>query len=143
MTYEFLKDTDIKFAAELAKKALGEENAEATLLKEKENKISAYFAAKDGDTFCGYCGIWNICGEAEVIGIAVDENYRRKGIAIGLLRHVEEYLKENNGYLINLEVREKNLAAQKLYEKLGFLKVGERKGYYDGKETAVLMTKRL
>lgn len=143
MTYEFLKDEDIKKAAELAYDALGEKNAEAALLKEKENKISAYFSAKEKGEFCGYCGIWNICGEGEVISVAVCKKFRRRGVATGLLRCAEDFLREKEAYLINLEVRESNLAAQSLYEKLGFIKVGERKGYYEGKETAVLMTKRL
>lgn len=143
MIYEILNEKDFKQAAKIAQNALGENNAEAVFLKEKENKISAYFAAKEGGELLGYCGVWNICGEAEIISIAVKENYRRKGVATGLFAEAEKFLKKENVRLINLEVRESNLAAQKLYKKLGFLPVSERKRYYEGKETAVLMTKRL
>lgn len=143
MKYDFMKKEDIKEAALLAESALGEKNAEKTLEKEFENKISAYFAARENGVLCGYCGVWNICGEAEVIGIAVKEDFRRRGIAKALLSAAEEHLKKQGAYLLNLEVRKSNLAAQCLYEKLGFSTVGERKGYYEGKETAVLMTKRI
>ena len=52
---------------------------------------------------------------------------------------------------IHLEVRVSNVAAQKLYTRLGFIEVGRRKGYYaalksDGsatREDAVLMSKKV
>ena len=41
---------------------------------------------------------------------------------------------------ITLEVRDSNTAAQSLYEKLGFVRVGRRKGYYsDNNEDAIIM----
>ena len=43
------------------------------------------------------------------------------------------------GY-INLEVRESNFGAARLYEKCGYRRVGRRKGYYDDNEDALLYT---
>ena len=44
-------------------------------------------------------------------------------------------------HLVTLEVRMSNRAAQKLYAKLGFVEVGERRRYYnDNGEDALLMT---
>ena len=43
-----------------------------------------------------------------------------------------------------LEVRESNMPAQKLYEKHGFVKTGERKNYYKNPiENAILMSKNM
>jgi ribosomal-protein-alanine N-acetyltransferase len=58
-----------------------------------------------------------------------------------LLAHVLRICLEKGAVLSMLEVRQSNLAAQRLYQKFGFLAVGERQGYYqDTKEDAVLMT---
>ena len=41
-----------------------------------------------------------------------------------------------------LEVRPSNVAAQKMYERYGFVRIGARRGYYparDGREDAVVM----
>jgi ribosomal-protein-alanine N-acetyltransferase len=45
---------------------------------------------------------------------------------------------------VTLEVRKSNLAAQKLYQSMGFLTTGVRKGYYsDDGEDALAMTLEL
>jgi ribosomal-protein-alanine acetyltransferase len=72
-------------------------------------------------------------GEVEVLNIAVCPSFRRRGIATRLLRSIRA------NHLI-LEVRESNLAARTLYEKLGFREIGRRDKYYDDpEETAIVM----
>ena len=47
---------------------------------------------------------------------------------------------ENEIRAITLEVRETNLAAQKLYDKFGFQRHGFRKNYYeDNRESALIL----
>lgn len=47
-----------------------------------------------------------------------------------------------NGEAVFLEVRESNMAARRLYEKLGFAETGRRRGYYaNPPEDAVLYSK--
>lgn len=141
MKTEFMKKEHIKEIARIEYEAFGALNAEKTLQKELENKIAVYIVALSGDKILGYIGIWNMCGEGDIINIAVDLNERKKGIGTFLLEKMFEYCHKNNIDALNLEVRESNAPARALYEKCGFIKVGERKRYYDGKETAVLMKK--
>ncbi|MEW6228666.1 MAG: GNAT family N-acetyltransferase, partial [Bacillota bacterium] len=55
---------------------------------------------------------------------------------------ITSYAKSRGAKRITLEVRVSNLVAQKLYEKLGFVSVGIRPGYYhDNGEDAVIMWK--
>ena len=70
--------------------------------------------------------------DGEVVGfyIAVDENYRQKGIASDLLRHLIDKSKESGTSEIWLEVSVKNIKAISLYENFGFEKDGIRKNYY-------------
>lgn len=137
-----MKKEHIKAIANLEKEEFGLMDAEKTLLKELENKIAAYFVATEDNEILGYIGIWNICSEGEVINTAVNKNKRRLGIATRLLNEVFSFCRENGIKTLHLEVREKNTPAVCLYEKLGFIKDGERKNYYDGKETAILMSRK-
>lgn len=67
--------------------------------------------------------------------------YRRKGIAQLLMGKLWEYAEEFAAF-VTLEVRESNLPAISLYEKLGYERVGLRKNFYSSPvENAVLMTK--
>lgn len=136
-----MKKEHLSSIAELEKEAFGALNAEKTLLKELENKIAVYLVAISDGKILGYIGIWNVCGEAEIINIAVRPEERRKGVGKFLLEEIFSYLRENEVSSLNLEVRESNISARSLYEKLGFEIIGERKKYYDGKETAILMKK--
>ena len=75
-------------------------------------------------------------GEREVLNIAVDPAFRRRGIARELLK---AELDRGPGQWF-LEVRESNRAALNLYETFGFRSVGRRNGYYtDPAETGIVM----
>ena len=136
-----MKKEHIASIAEIEKSEFGLLCAEKTLLKELENKIAAYFVATEDNEILGYIGIWNICGEGEVINTAVSKEKRRMGIGTALLERAFSFCREENIKTLHLEVRESNIPAIRLYEKLGFIKDGERKNYYDGKETAILMSR--
>ena len=89
----------------------------------------------------GYGGFWLMVDEAHVSTLAVRRNLRRRGIGELLLVSLMDRAVEFNASVATLEVRVSNLAAQALYEKLGFAKVGRRKGYYsDSGEDALIMT---
>ncbi|HTU44741.1 MAG TPA: ribosomal protein S18-alanine N-acetyltransferase [Bryobacteraceae bacterium] len=73
--------------------------------------------------------------EREILNVAVRLGYRRKGIATALLNQ-----ELSRRAIFFLEVRKSNLAARKLYAKLGFVEVGRRAEYYDFPvETAIVM----
>ncbi len=69
--------------------------------------------------------------------------YRRKGIATRLLREVEERLRRRGAVECYLEVRTDNEAAIRLYEKLGYERVGVMRDYYGPGRHAYLMVKDL
>lgn len=141
MIIEKMEMKHIGAIAEIEKCEFGLSCAEKTLLKELENKIAAYFVATEENEVLGYIGIWNICGEGEVINTATRKNKRRMGVATRLLNEAFSFCREKGIKTLHLEVRETNIPAICLYKKLGFIKDGERKNYYDGKETAILMSR--
>lgn len=75
----------------------------------------------------------------EILQIVVDASLRRKKLATHLMHYVIAAAQKNHIDTIQLEVRESNIAAIKLYECCGFSVVGVRKNYYANQENAVLM----
>lgn len=65
-----------------------------------------------------------------ILTIDISPIHRRKGIGIKLLQEIEKIFRERGVKTCRLEVREDNVAALNLYQKLGYKKVGELKGYY-------------
>ncbi|EFM88815.1 ribosomal-protein-alanine N-acetyltransferase [Actinobacillus pleuropneumoniae] len=84
-----------------------------------------------------------VLDEATLFNIAVDPNFQAKGYGKRLLSALIERLHEQGILTLWLEVRESNLAAQKLYDSLGFNEVTIRKNYYPTpsgeRENAIVM----
>jgi ribosomal-protein-alanine acetyltransferase len=79
-------------------------------------------------------------GEHELLNLAVSEPFRRQGVAQRLYFEAIEHIE---GQMF-LEVRESNLAARALYERLGFQAAGVRPGYYENPaEPAIVMRARI
>ena len=75
-------------------------------------------------------------GEREILNIAIDPEYRRLGVASAL---IQAELRRWPGEHF-LEVRESNVPARTLYERLGFKQAGVRPGYYeDPPESGIVM----
>jgi ribosomal-protein-alanine N-acetyltransferase len=77
--------------------------------------------------------------EAEILNLAVDPPWRRRGVGTVLLNAVAE---RTTGAIF-LEVAESNAPAIALYRKQGWMEAGFRVGYYNhGTGNAVVMKKR-
>jgi len=85
--------------------------------------------------------------EAEILTIAVDPTLRGKGVGRALLAESLRQAARAGARTIFLEVAQDNAAALALYKRLGFVKVGDRTGYYRRKDgqraTAIVMLKAL
>jgi len=90
----------------------------------------------------GYLIISRYVDAWHVMNVAVAVKHRRRGVAVSLLERLFELTAtdERRGY--TLEVRVSNEGAIKLYEALGFVARGVRRGYYtDNREDALIMWK--
>ena len=90
----------------------------------------------------GFLYYWLVGDEFQIIDIGTQVAYRRSGIAEQILAFLIKNRGPNPLGKITLEVRADNLAAIGLYDKLGFVVVGERKRYYDDGCAALLMDKQ-
>ncbi len=89
----------------------------------------------------GFIGVWFMVDETHIVTVAVRESERRKGVGELLLLAAFDLSREKGVPALTLECRVSNTAAQALYEKYGFQRLGIRKRYYtDNNEDAVIMT---
>ncbi len=98
-------------------------------------------AAGSHEYLLGFIGLWLMVGEAHIVTVAVRQRYRRMGIGERLVIAALDLALESEQEVATLEVRASNEAAQQLYAKYGFARLGLRKRYYtDNNEDAVIMT---
>ncbi|MHA2174406.1 MAG: ribosomal protein S18-alanine N-acetyltransferase [Candidatus Hodarchaeales archaeon] len=86
--------------------------------------------------------IFHRAKKGHTVSIAVLPEWRRKGIATGLIKESTIAMKNNGANEFFLEVRMSNEAAVGLYESLGFKIVKELRHYYRDMEGAYLMAQK-
>ena len=90
-----------------------------------------------------YCACWMVFDELHINSLAVDERWRRQGVAQRLLRDVLRDAVAQGARSATLEVRQSNEAARKLYEGLGFQVEAVRRDYYQQpREDALILWHR-
>jgi ribosomal-protein-alanine N-acetyltransferase len=98
------------------------------------------------DVIAGAIVICIAGGDAEILTIAIDPEWRRQGIAGSLLTRAIADAASHGAEALFLEVGVSNDAALALYERLGFIRTGRRPKYYttpDGPEDAIVMKRSL
>lgn len=82
--------------------------------------------------------------EAQILNLAIDPDFRRRGAATRLMTQTMRTLKKEGCVFVYLVVRVSNTGAQKFYERFGFKVEAIRKKYYsDPDEDALQMMARL
>ena len=104
-----------------------------------QNKNNLAIGTFNQDELIGYCFMLIAQTEAEILNIAIDINFQRKGLGETLLKECFERLKSHKVKNLFLEVRQSNHAAKNLYSKMGFKTIGIRKNYYSDNEDASSM----
>ncbi|MFA4874568.1 MAG: ribosomal protein S18-alanine N-acetyltransferase [bacterium] len=98
------------------------------------------WVARAGDELVGYYLTQIVGEEMELHTFAVKPEFRRRGIGRMLLNHMLDEARVRGTRRIYLQVRPSNDAARSLYNRLGFVAVGVRRGYYrDNSEDAIVM----
>ncbi len=112
---------------------------EKTLYQDlKRNVRSRFFVAEVEGRVVGHVGLWKRREDVHITTLAVHPDYRRRGVASGMIRYLFDRYPEAD---FTLEVRRSNDAARALYEGLGFRVTGRRPDYYaDNGEAALVMS---
>jgi [ribosomal protein S18]-alanine N-acetyltransferase len=96
--------------------------------------------AFQGEVMLGYLIVARYVDAWHVMNIAVDVDHRGRSVARAMLSHLFEATLADRERGYTLEVRVSNAVAIHLYESLGFVATGMRRGYYtDNREDALIM----
>ncbi len=99
-----------------------------------------------GDAVAGYGVLSVAAGEAHILNICIDPDYRSRGYGGKLLDELLFRARAASVRQIFLEVRPSNQRAIQLYMKKGFHQVANRPAYYqanEGREDAAVLAKKL
>ncbi len=112
--------------------------------QELQQSHAAVFVAREskGTAALAYVVLWKVADELQIVDIATAPRHRRRGAARQLLEHVGS-LRRHGFSCVLLEVRSSNTAARALYERVGFVELRVRRGYYSDGEDAVEMSWQL
>lgn len=137
-----MKKEDILQLAELEKLCFSDPWSVSAFEYELKNPLSLWLVATEGGTVAGYIGSQTVMGETDMMNVAVAPAFRRKGIGERLILSLIDQLKDQQSHCLTLEVRISNDTAIALYQKLGFIQVGCRSGYYrNPREDALILRK--
>lgn len=133
---------DIPQMAMLEKVCFSTPWSEKAFAHELESPIALWLVATEGTQVAGYVGAQISFDEADMMNLAVREDHRRQHLGSQLVQRLVAELKENDVRSLSLEVRCSNTPAIRLYETMGFVQVGCRRGYYrDPREDGLIYRK--
>ena len=139
-------DADVPGLAAIERRAFPDPWSEASFREAVTGPGAVVLIAEAGGkgaargSIAGYVIGRALAGAGEILNLAVDEPFRRRGIARDLLDLALDRLQHLGAGEVFLEVRESNVAARLLYASRGFHPVGMRRAYYRSpKEDAVVL----
>lgn len=140
MEIRAMRPKDLFVVADMEKRLFSDPWSLDSFKKALEREDMAFVVLVDEDKVVGYAGMMCVLDEGQILNIAVDTDYRRRGFATEMMLAMIEFGLDNRISLFTLEVRESNIAAITLYTNCGFVPSGRRKEYYSKpKEDAILM----
>ena len=134
-------DSDVEAISRLEKVIFSDSWGMNGLSESLHQKHVVMLGSRVEDVLVGYLIFYFSMDEGEIARIAVDESYRRQGVAGKLFSELVNICEEKQISKVFLEVRKSNLAAIEFYKKHGFAEDGVRKNFYTKPvEDAVLMS---
>ena len=99
-------------------------------------------AAQRAAPLVAYAIVMIALDEAHLLNLSVARSWHRAGLGWRMLEWMAQQSRDHGARNMLLEVRPSNTAAQRLYQRYGFQRIGVRRGYYpalDGREDAIVM----
>lgn len=141
LEFRSMRYEDIPHVCEIEQEAFATPWTSGAFHNELSNNQFAHYMILDiSGEVAGYGGMWLIMDEAHVTNIAIKNTYRGQKLGKRLLQELMRTASYLGAKRMTLEVRASNHIAQSMYDKLGFVSAGIRRGYYtDNREDAIIM----
>jgi ribosomal-protein-alanine N-acetyltransferase len=144
------KPSDMTFIAALSGKVFSVYGPyRTTVSRWFESGVTMTFISMAEGRRVGFVMIGALQGEreeetrAEVLAIAVTPEFQQRGIGEALLRYAQKCVKQVGEFKLILHTAKENLAAQKLFLKVGYKPVAIKKGFYPSGQDALMMVNDL
>lgn len=98
------------------------------------------------DEILGYSILSIAAGEAHVLNICIRRELQGQGLGHFLLEHLLSHARSAGAGWMLLEVRISNHSAIALYQRMGFVEIGMRRGYYPARqqrEDAIVLSRKI
>ena len=142
MTFRALSENDLS-ALISAKEYFSDAWDKDMLLSAFKTKNFSGVVAESEGRVVGFITYTAVDDFADINDLFVFPEYRRRGIAQGLISAFIAAAKQSGAKKCFLEVRKSNAAAIRLYLSAGFKYLSERKAYYGDGETAAVYIKEI
>lgn len=134
---------DVKRVLEIERESYPDPWPRSAFTDEFDTKVPPRVAVVDGE-IAGFVCRMHGPEEMHITNIAVDQRYRRQGIAAQMLAETIAGAARMSCQWIYLDVRPSNRAARALYEQFGFVELFRRKRYYiKPPEDCLVMARRI
>jgi ribosomal-protein-alanine N-acetyltransferase len=135
------RDADLDLVASLEARCFTNPWSRDMLARQlAESQTTRVFVLRLPDApVAAFCSCWFLVDELHVNTLVVDFPFRRQGLGVLLMHHVLVDAARSGVRRATLEVRESNLAARRLYERLGFTITAKRPKYYTEPEEDALI----
>ena len=142
-----MRRDDLPAVLEIERRAFAQPWSRAFFEKELSTPFAQLTVAVDQSTnravLVGYSCRWRVTDEVHLLNVAVHQACRGSGVGRTLVEAVIAEGRETRARTMFLEVRAGNIAARRLYRRLGFRDLGVRRGYYGPGQDAIVMELKL
>jgi ribosomal-protein-alanine N-acetyltransferase len=139
-----MQESDIPAIMEIERSSFTTPWSEISFLNEIYKKYGISKVAVFEGKLIGYICVNYVLHESHILNLAVDQDFRKRGVGTILMNEIVRELKKKECVFIFLEVRVSNNGAQAFYERFGFTAESRRKKYYaHPDEDALLMMGRI
>lgn len=141
--------SDIAAAVEIDRSSNRTAWKAADFARELTLAFSSSWVAEGASGVIGFAVMWTVQDEAQVLQWAVAPEHRCRGVGSALMQKLLDEAARAGCKRVDLEFLEGNAAAEALYRKFGFYKVGLREKFYQAENpgglegNAILMRRDL
>lgn len=129
-SFNQLLETDIESILLIERQSSNNPWTQTQLLESIKNPVNLGYSLIYKSEIIGYLIAMPVIESADILNIAINSSYQRKGFGKALIEHLVQALNKRGVSEVLLEVRQSNFSAIKFYLALGFKEISVRKNYY-------------